>query len=310
MTDVGILTIHVLACKELKDKDWFSENDPYVVLHLTGGDGRAGAGQADNQGGRAVTVRTKTLHGAGKNPKWTNEIHDFQIVPRKGLAMEVEVFDYDDDGSSDSIGKTVLALDSVFTRKSGQRTEKFYDIFSKKSGKVNGQVQLGVVWTGPADIYEAPPAMPPAPAPQPVAPAPAHQPQPAAPPNPDEIRAWYYVDPQGATQGPHTAVEMRGWSSYFAQTTQVMAPGAQSWQPLSSYPQIGGKPVAPPPAPAPAPLPAPMPAATRQPTLLQITCPQGVYAGQTIYTQTPAGVQLAVTVPPGVQPGMPFNVQC
>eukprot|EP01046_Picozoa_sp_COSAG06_P078680 COSAG06_NODE_26245_length_618_cov_9.400771_1_plen_30_part_10 len=30
MTDVGILTIHVLACKELKDKDWFSENDPYV----------------------------------------------------------------------------------------------------------------------------------------------------------------------------------------------------------------------------------------------------------------------------------------
>lgn len=95
MADVGILSVDVLACKELKDKDWFSKNDPYVTMTLSGGDGRGGAAQNDNTGGRQVTVRTKTLHGAGKNPVWTNESHDFQIVPQLGLNLEVEVFDYD-----------------------------------------------------------------------------------------------------------------------------------------------------------------------------------------------------------------------
>lgn len=307
--DVGILAIDVLQCRDLKDKDWFSKNDPYVVLELKGGMGREGAGQASHTGGREVKVRTKTLMDAGSNPVWTNEKHDFQIVPRDGLTMEVEVFDFDSDGSSDSIGKTVLSLDSVFKRKSGESTKKWYDIFSKKSGKVRGQIQLGVMWV------VAPPKQAPATVPVP-APAPAYPSAPPAAPlgnmppppaqDPDQIRGWFYVDPSGQTQGPYTAVEMRGWSSYFAQTTQVMAPGAQTWRPLSSFPQIGGKPP-PPPAPAPAPAPAPSPAGGQ---LLQITCPPGVQAGQVIYTHSPAGVKLAVTIPGGVGPGMIFHVRC
>ena len=71
------------------------------------------------------------------------------------------------------------------------------------------------------------------------------------------------------------------------------------WAPLSSFPQIGGKP--------PAPAPPPAPAAG---TLLQITCPPGVKAGQTIYTRSPAGATLQVTVPAGVSPGMVFHVRC
>ena len=194
----------------------------------------------------------------------------------------------------------------MFDRPSGQRTEKFYDIFSRNSGKIHGQVKLGVMWTSAAEIYaepEPPPAPAPAPAYQAPAPAPAYQPPAPAPQNPDEIRGWYYVDPSGATQGPHSAIEMRGWASFFQQTVQVMAPGVQGWQPLSSYPQIGGKPIVTPPRPAPAP-------ARAAPQLLQITCPQGVFPGQTIHTRTPAGVTLAVTVPAGIMPGMLFNIQC
>jgi hypothetical protein len=308
MGEVGILAIDVLQCKDLKDKDWFSKNDPYVVLELKGGMGRDGAGQASHDGGREVKVRTKTLMGAGANPVWTNEKHDFQIIPNDGLSMEVEVFDFDDEGSSDSIGKTVLALDSVFRRKSGESTTKWYDIFSKKSGKVRGQIQLGVMWVtappkkAPAPVPAPAPAAQPAyqPAYHPPAPQPAYQP-PAPPQDPMQIKGWFYVDPNGQTQGPHTGVEMKGWSSYFSQTTQVMAPGTQTWAPLSSFPQIGGKPIAPP-------APAPAPAATGQ--LLQVTCPPGVHAGQVIYTRSPAGAQLAVTVPPGVSPGMIFHVRC
>ena len=84
MSKVGILAIDVLQCKDLKDKDWFSENDPYVVLELKGGMGRSDAGQAAHEGGREVKVRTKTLHNAGRNPKWTNEQHDFQIGTSAG----------------------------------------------------------------------------------------------------------------------------------------------------------------------------------------------------------------------------------
>ena len=321
MANVGILAVDVLQCRELKDKDWFSKNDPYVTLELKGGMGRDGAGQADNAGGRVDKVRTATLHGAGSNPKWTNEQHDFQVVPRDGLTMEVEVFDYDGDGSSDSIGKTVLSLDSVFTRKSGQKTQKWYDLFGKKSGNIHGQIQLGVMWVSGATPKPAPtpapaPALAPAQPTYPSAPPAAHPSAPpaaypaAAPPapfqpasqDPDQIRGWFYVDPKGQTQGPHTAAEMRSWSSYFPQSMQVMAPGATSWLPLSSYPQIGGKP------PAPAPAPPPQPAATGQ--MLQVTCPPGVGPGQAIYTRSPAGLQLMVTVPPGVSPGMIFHVRC
>ena len=50
--------------------------------------------------------------------------------------------------------------------------------------------------------------------------------------------AWHYVDPNGTQQGPHTAEQMKGWSTYFAPTTMVLAPGASSWAPFSSFPQL------------------------------------------------------------------------
>ena len=45
---------------------------------------------------------------------------------------------------------------------------------------------------------------------------------------------WYYIDPNGQQQGPHTTEEMQGWRDYFPPDMQVMAPGAAAWAPLSS----------------------------------------------------------------------------
>ena len=45
---------------------------------------------------------------------------------------------------------------------------------------------------------------------------------------------WYYIDPNGQQQGPHTTEEMQGWKDYFPPDMQVMAPGAAAWAPLSS----------------------------------------------------------------------------
>ena len=296
--EYGLLTISVLVAKELKNMEWIGKNDVYATLKLTGG-----------TAGRDVTVRTRTLPNAGATAVWSGEVHDFQVVPRAGLAMEVEVLDQDAK-KSQSIGKTALALDSVFKRAAGHRTEKFYDIFGS-GGKIHGQIKLGVSWTPPGAAAPAPaPAAAPvllaAPVPAPAAPSappaaamaqPAAMPQPA--PAADDDRRWYYVDPAGATQGPHTAVEMRGWASYFAPTVMVMAPGETAWKPFSSFPQIGGSKPA-----------APQPVAAARPTLLQVVCPQGVGPGATIHTRTPSGQTLAVQIPAGVFPGMAFNIQC
>ena len=49
---------------------------------------------------------------------------------------------------------------------------------------------------------------------------------------------WYYLDPNGVQQGPHTAAEMKGRSAYFPQTMQVLAPGTPAWAPLSGFPEL------------------------------------------------------------------------
>ena len=49
------------------------------------------------------------------------------------------------------------------------------------------------------------------------------------PPAPDN---WYYVDPNGRTQGPHTTSEMQGWREFFSDDTLVMVPGSSEWAPL------------------------------------------------------------------------------
>ena len=66
-------------------------------------------------------------------------------------------------------------------------------------------------------------------------PVPAEGIPPTSPPD-----AWYYVDPNGTQQGPHTTAQMKGWSplGYFSPTMMVLAPGASDWAPFSSFPEL------------------------------------------------------------------------
>lgn len=98
-----------------------------------------------------------------------------------------------------------------------------------------------------ASDVSKPPAAVPAPAP-----APAPAPEPAEETYTTED-GWYYKDPQGQLQGPHGYAEMKGWAAYFSQATEVQAPGTDSFAPLSTFPQLGGRPAAAPAAAAPAP---------------------------------------------------------
>lgn len=49
---------------------------------------------------------------------------------------------------------------------------------------------------------------------------------------------WYYIDPHGAKQGPHTCAEMKGWASYFPVDMQVLAPGSGEWKALGDVAEL------------------------------------------------------------------------
>ena len=54
MTQPGVVKVKVLACRDLKNKDFWSENDPYVTILLEGG-----------VNGMTTEIKTKILKGAG-----------------------------------------------------------------------------------------------------------------------------------------------------------------------------------------------------------------------------------------------------
>ena len=79
-------------------------------------------------------------------------------------------------------------------------------------------------------------------------------------------------------------------------------PAAELPPSMAAIPQ----PVAPPPAQAP---PQPVPPPVAAPTILTVTVPQGVVAGQQIQLKTPTGQLVNVKVPEGCGPGSQFKIQ-
>ena len=59
---------------------------------------------------------------------------------------------------------------------------------------------------------------------------------------------WFYIDPRGDKQGPHTTEQMQGWKEYFTpppwsshsvSEVQVFNPArSEGWQPISDFPEI------------------------------------------------------------------------
>ena len=87
-------------------------------------------------------------------------------------------------------------------------------------------------------------------------------------------------------------------------------PAAAPPQPVAPPPAAAPpQPVAPPPAAAPPQPEAPPAAAPAAPTILTITVPQGVMAGQQIQIKAPSGQLVNVKVPEGCGPGSQFKIQ-
>ena len=127
-------------------------------------------------------------------------------------------------------------------------------------------------WAGMGDAGTPPPAAPPQPqAPPPAAP-PVAPPQPQAPPPPAAAPPQPQAPPSTAAI-PETA-------------------------PPPPPPAAPPQPQAPPPAAAPAP-----------PTILTVTVPEGVMAGQQIQIKAPTGQLVNVKVPEGCGPGSQFKIQ-
>ena len=89
---------------------------------------------------------------------------------------------------------------------------------------------------------------------------------------------------------------------------QPQAPPVAPPQPQAP-PVAPPQPQAPPPAEAPPQPQAPPPAAAPAPTLLTITVPEGVMAGQQIQIKAPSGQLVNVKVPEGCGPGSQFKIQ-
>ena len=70
------MRLHVIEAKLTRDTEWFSKMDPYVVIET-----------------RHQKLKTRTLDGAGKTPKW-DQVFDIDV---KYIGDDMKVTVYDED---------------------------------------------------------------------------------------------------------------------------------------------------------------------------------------------------------------------
>ncbi|BBN08090.1 hypothetical protein MPTK1_4g08810 [Marchantia polymorpha subsp. ruderalis] len=240
-----LLEVNVVGCRNLSDKEWFSRQDPYVVVEY-----------ANNR------FRTRTDTDGGKNPTFNEK---FQIPLIEGLReINVQVWNSNTVSLDDHIGSCKVLLDRVLS--SGYDNTAW--ALKSKHGKTSGEVNLILHYAGskkdnhgaahgqtsssgyppqmsgyppPPPAYGAPPAYPPAPAPYPS----GYAPQPVS----------YQAPPQGyppVNPYPAPPTAYPGPPAPYPAPTGYPAP--------SGYPAAGGYPPPPTGYPAPAPhYPAPVP---------------------------------------------------
>ena len=118
----GLLRLHVIEAKLTRDTEWFSKMDPWVQIHT-----------------RQQKVRTKTLQGAGKTPKW-DQVFDIDV---KYIGDDMQVHVYDEDLTcSETIGSTVIKISALCVNGG---IDDWFPIHWK--GKQSGSLRLKGVWT-------------------------------------------------------------------------------------------------------------------------------------------------------------------
>ncbi|KAG2486404.1 hypothetical protein HYH03_014980 [Edaphochlamys debaryana] len=161
--DAGTLALTIEFAKDLKDKDWFGKQDPYVVLKCG-----------------SQTYRTKTHTDGGRNPVW-NETFHMNIINDNTIELTIKDSDV---GRDDIIGTAVVPL--ARARETGHDQQQL--AVHTKSGKQHGFISVKMQFTRNGKPQQHPGAPGPAPGAYPApygAPPPgAYPPQPGYPPQP------------------------------------------------------------------------------------------------------------------------------
>ncbi|XP_002960506.2 extensin [Selaginella moellendorffii] len=207
-----LLDINVLGCRNLRDKEWLSRQDPYVVITYA-----------------SSKLRTKTDTDGGRNPSFNQK---FVLPLIEGLReINAEVWNSNTLTFDDFIGSGRILLDKALTTGYDDSTWNL----TSKSGRYAGELRVILHFTKTpkpvapmvsspyaAQLYSTPPQPYPYAAPPPTA---APYPAPAAP---YSSQSYYNPPPQQQHQQQHSGA----YSSY--------GPGPYSPQPYPSpAPQAG-----------------------------------------------------------------------
>ena len=126
MATSGTLRLTIIEAKLTRDTELFGKMDPWVNIET-----------------RHQKLRTRTLNGAGKTPKW-DQAFDVDV---KYIGDDMNITVYDEDvTTNDLVGKTVIKLSALCVNNG---LDDWFPIHYK--GKQSGQLHLKGVWT-PAKV--------------------------------------------------------------------------------------------------------------------------------------------------------------
>ncbi|KAH0871620.1 hypothetical protein HID58_078642, partial [Brassica napus] len=239
-----ILEVTVVGCQKLKDTEWFSRQDPYVVLEYSG-----------------TRHRTRTCTDGGKKAVFQEK---FMFTLLEGLRdLKVAVWNSNTLSTDDFIGNATIQLQKVLS----QGYDDCTWTLQTKTGRFAGEVRLILHYAGAKkQNYGSAPSAPPY-APQ--------VPQYSAPPAPSPYSSPPYSGPSPYPQGQYSQPQSAypPASAYPPPPSTAYPPGPSAYPPgPSAYPP--GPSAYPPPPPSSAYPPPPYPP---QPSPYY---PQGPYPGQ------------------------------
>ncbi|CAF2132954.1 BnaA03g50900D [Brassica napus] len=247
-----ILEVTVVGCQKLKDTEWFSRQDPYVVLEYSG-----------------TRHRTRTCTDGGKNAVFQEK---FMFTLLEGLRdLKVAVWNSNTLSTDDFIGNATIQLQKVLS----QGYDDCTWTLQTKTGRFAGEVRLILHYAGAKkQNYGSAPSAPPY-APQ--------VPQYSAPPAPSPYSSPPYAGPSPYPQGQYSQPQ----SAYPPVSAYPPQPSAYPPPPSTAYPPAPSAyppgPSAYPPGPSAFPPPPPSSAAYPPPPYPPQPSPyypQGPYPGQ------------------------------
>ncbi|EOA17267.1 hypothetical protein CARUB_v10005541mg [Capsella rubella] len=168
-----VLEVTVVGCQKLKDTEWFSRQDPYVVLEYSG-----------------ARHRTRTCTDGGKNAVFQEK---FMFTLLEGLRdLKVAVWNSNTLSTDDFIGNATIQLQKVLS----QGYDDCTWTLQTKTGRFAGEVRLILHYAGAKKHnYAAAPSAPYAPqVPQYSAP-PSASPYSSAPPSASPYSSAPYTGP-------------------------------------------------------------------------------------------------------------------